>query len=118
MSVTLRILRLPHGEGLPLPAYQSDHAAGFDLVWLIVTWDGIEPMPGVYNGAYLGRVCEHPDRHEYDTSSVRSVAFGGSPSADELQRRAGIAVHQMRRQEATQDDAAGLGGHGTPGVLG
>ena len=32
------------------------------------------------------RVCEHPDRHEYDTSSVKSVAFGGSPSADELQR--------------------------------
>ena len=32
------------------------------------------------------RVCEHPDRHHYDTSSVRSVAFGGSPSADELQR--------------------------------
>src|SRR5204863_3970455 len=32
------------------------------------------------------RVCEHPDRHDYDTSSVRSVAFGGSPSAEELQR--------------------------------
>ncbi len=32
------------------------------------------------------RVCEHPDRHHYDTSSVRSVAFGGSPSAEELQR--------------------------------
>ena len=32
------------------------------------------------------RVCEHPDRHTYDTSSVTSVAFGGSPSADELQR--------------------------------
>jgi dUTP pyrophosphatase len=32
MSVTLRILRLPHGEGLPLPAYQSTHAAGFDLI--------------------------------------------------------------------------------------
>jgi dUTP pyrophosphatase len=29
---TLRILRLPHGAGLPLPAYQSDHAAGLDLV--------------------------------------------------------------------------------------
>ncbi|MGZ4760702.1 MAG: class I adenylate-forming enzyme family protein, partial [Acidimicrobiales bacterium] len=26
------------------------------------------------------------DRHDYDTSSVTSVAFGGSPSADELQR--------------------------------
>ena len=32
MSVTLRILRLPHGEGLPLPSYQSKHAAGLDLV--------------------------------------------------------------------------------------
>jgi long-chain acyl-CoA synthetase len=33
------------------------------------------------------RVCEHPGRHDYDTSSVISVAFGGSPSADELQRK-------------------------------
>jgi long-chain acyl-CoA synthetase len=32
------------------------------------------------------RVCEFPDRHDFDTSSVTSVAFGGSPSADELQR--------------------------------
>ena len=35
----------------------------------------------------IWRVCEHPDRHEFDTSSVISVAFGGSPSADELQRK-------------------------------
>jgi long-chain acyl-CoA synthetase len=33
------------------------------------------------------RLCEHPARHDYDTSTVRSVAFGGSPSADELQRK-------------------------------
>ena len=32
MSVTLRVLRLPHGEGLPLPSYQSANAAGLDLV--------------------------------------------------------------------------------------
>jgi len=32
------------------------------------------------------RVCEHPARHDFDTSSVRTVAFGGSPSAEELQR--------------------------------
>lgn len=32
MSATLRILRLPHAEELPLPAYQSAHAAGFDLL--------------------------------------------------------------------------------------
>jgi dUTP pyrophosphatase len=27
----LRLRRLPHGEGLPLPAYQTAHAAGLDL---------------------------------------------------------------------------------------
>src|SRR5205085_7323088 len=33
------------------------------------------------------RVCEEPSRHDCDTSTVVSVAFGGSPSADELQRK-------------------------------
>ena len=35
----------------------------------------------------IWRACEWPGRHDYDTSSVISVSFGGSPSADELQRR-------------------------------
>ncbi len=35
----------------------------------------------------IWRVCEHPDRHDFDTSSVQTVAFGGSPSAEELQRK-------------------------------
>jgi dUTP pyrophosphatase len=30
-SPRLRLRRLPHGEGLPLPAYQTAHAAGLDL---------------------------------------------------------------------------------------
>nr|MBA3654484.1 AMP-binding protein [Actinomycetota bacterium] len=33
------------------------------------------------------RVVEHPERHKYDLSSVATVAYGGSPSAAELQRR-------------------------------
>jgi dUTP pyrophosphatase len=32
MSVVVRVRRLPHGEGLPLPSYQSKHAAGLDVV--------------------------------------------------------------------------------------
>jgi dUTP pyrophosphatase len=27
----VQVLRLPHGDDLPLPAYQSEHAAGLDL---------------------------------------------------------------------------------------
>jgi dUTP pyrophosphatase len=31
-DMELQILRLPHGADLPLPSYQSIHAAGFDLL--------------------------------------------------------------------------------------
>jgi len=31
-DVDIRVLRLPHAAGLPLPAYQSAQAAGLDLV--------------------------------------------------------------------------------------
>ena len=56
-------------KALELIAGRADHASG-------------RPCPTM-----VWRVCEHPDRHDYDTSSVTSVAFGGSPSADELQRK-------------------------------
>ncbi|WP_112662098.1 dUTP diphosphatase [Microvirga flavescens] len=32
MTTTLRVLRLAHGEGLPLPRYETDGAAGLDLI--------------------------------------------------------------------------------------
>lgn len=31
-AVRIEIRQLPHGEGLALPAYQSEHAAGLDLL--------------------------------------------------------------------------------------
>jgi dUTP pyrophosphatase len=31
-DVKVEVLQLPHGAGLPLPAYQSAHAAGLDLL--------------------------------------------------------------------------------------
>lgn len=31
-DVTIEVARLPHGEGLALPAYQTEHAAGLDLL--------------------------------------------------------------------------------------
>jgi steroid-24-oyl-CoA synthetase len=50
------------------------------------------------------RVCEHPARHDYDTSSVTTVAFGGSPSADELQRMVAETFPNVR----TTSNAYGL----------
>lgn len=34
----------------------------------------------------VARVVEHPSRHDYDLSSVRTVAYGGSPSGSRLQK--------------------------------
>jgi dUTP pyrophosphatase len=31
-DIEIRLKRLPHGEGLPLPHYATDHAAGMDVV--------------------------------------------------------------------------------------
>ena len=31
-DIDIEIKRLPHGEGLPLPAYATEHAAGLDVV--------------------------------------------------------------------------------------
>jgi long-chain acyl-CoA synthetase len=50
------------------------------------------------------RVCEYPGRHDYDTSTVTSVAFGGSPSADELQRK----VHDTFPNVRSTSNAYGL----------
>ncbi|HKY16482.1 MAG TPA: class I adenylate-forming enzyme family protein, partial [Microthrixaceae bacterium] len=44
----------------------------------ITTWATVPTM--------IWRTCEWPGRHDYDTSTIATVSFGGSPSADELQR--------------------------------
>jgi hypothetical protein len=54
----LREARTPLHEAAD---YERLAAAGFDLVWLLVTWEGIEPLRDTYNGAYLGRVCAQVD---------------------------------------------------------
>ena len=46
MSVEVRIVRLPHALDLPLPAYQSAHAAGLDLVAAVPADAPIEIAPG------------------------------------------------------------------------
>jgi dUTP pyrophosphatase len=44
----VRILRLPHAAGLPLPAYQSAQAAGFDLLAAVPEDAPLSLAPGAY----------------------------------------------------------------------
>jgi dUTP diphosphatase len=43
MSVAIRVSRLPHGEGLPLPSYATAGAAGMDLLAAVAEPVTIEP---------------------------------------------------------------------------
>jgi len=44
--LTISYLCLPHGEGLPLPAQQTQHAAGADLLAAVADDDELEIAPG------------------------------------------------------------------------
>ena len=45
-SIEVRVQRLPHGEGLPLPSYQSAHAAGLDLIAAVAADRPLTLAPG------------------------------------------------------------------------
>lgn len=45
-EIELRIARLAHGHGLPLPSYQSAHAAGLDLLAAVPADGPLSIAPG------------------------------------------------------------------------
>ena len=61
-SITVRVLRLPHGQGLPLPTYHSLHAAGLDLVAAVS--EPVELASGARALVPTGFALELPDGYE------------------------------------------------------
>ena len=45
-KIKVRMMRLPHAADLPLPAYQSEHAAGLDLIAAVPTDAPVVIAPG------------------------------------------------------------------------
>jgi dUTP pyrophosphatase len=45
-GIDLHVMRLPHAENMPLPAYQSAHAAGLDLLAAVPSADAATVAPG------------------------------------------------------------------------
>ncbi len=62
MSVELRVVRLPHGEGLALPAYATAGAAGMDLVAAVAA--GVVLEPGARALVPTGLIVAVPPGHE------------------------------------------------------
>jgi dUTP pyrophosphatase len=64
MSAELRIRRLPHGADLPLPAYQTERAAGLDLVAAVPADAPVKIAPGERAMIPTGITVALPVGHE------------------------------------------------------
>jgi dUTP pyrophosphatase len=73
--VAVEIVRLPHGEGLPLPAYQTDHAAGMDLCAAVAESEPLILQPGARALVPTGLVIQLPDGHEAQIRPRSGLAF-------------------------------------------
>jgi dUTP pyrophosphatase len=63
-GIVVRLLRLPHGEGLPLPTYHSEHAAGLDVVAGVPGNAPVELAPGARALIPTGFALELPPGFE------------------------------------------------------
>lgn len=62
--VRVRVVVLPHGKGLPLPAYQSEEAAGLDLVAAVAAKETVVIAPGTRALVPTGLSLELPKGFE------------------------------------------------------
>jgi dUTP pyrophosphatase len=59
-GIEMRVMRLPHAADLPLPAYQSEHAAGLDLVAAVPADAPVVIAPGKWAAIPTGIVLALP----------------------------------------------------------
>jgi dUTP pyrophosphatase len=63
-AITVEIQRLPHAEGLALPAYQTAHAAGLDLLAAVPEDKPLTMQPGQRALVPTGLMIAVPPGHE------------------------------------------------------
>ncbi|QDP20204.1 dUTP diphosphatase [Sphingomonas xanthus] len=69
--IQIRITRLPHGEGLPLPAYATPGAAGMD----VVAAEELDLMPGARHAVATGFSIAIPDGFEVQVRPRSGLAL-------------------------------------------
>ena len=70
-DVPVAILRLPHGDGLPLPAYATDGAAGMD----VCAAEDVELAPGGRHAVATGFALAIPEGYEIQVRPRSGLAF-------------------------------------------
>src|SRR5687768_18456938 len=69
--IEIGLTRLPHGEGLPLPSYGSDHAAGLD----VVAAESLTLAPGVRHAVATGFAIAIPHGYEVQVRPRSGLAL-------------------------------------------
>ncbi len=75
MSARVKVMRLPHAEGLPLPAYHSAQAAGLDLMAAIPGYSRVVIEPGARERVPTGLAIELPREFEAQVRPRSGLAF-------------------------------------------
>jgi dUTP pyrophosphatase len=70
-SIDIALMRLPHGEGLPLPAYATEHAAGLD----VVAAEGLTLEPGARHAVATGFAIAIPEGYEVQVRPRSGLAL-------------------------------------------
>ena len=69
--ITIKLTRLPHGEGLPAPAYATDGAAGLD----VVSAEECTLAPGARRAVATGFAVEIPPGYEVQVRPRSGLAL-------------------------------------------
>jgi dUTP pyrophosphatase len=70
-DIAIRLKRLPHGEGLPLPAYATAHAAGMD----VVAAEALVLAPGARHAVATGFAIAIPEGYEVQVRPRSGLAL-------------------------------------------
>jgi dUTP pyrophosphatase len=70
-DLTIRLKRLPHGAGLPVPAYATTHAAGMD----IVAAEDVTLAPGARHAVATGFAMAIPAGYEVQVRPRSGLAL-------------------------------------------
>ncbi|MET0245698.1 MAG: dUTP diphosphatase [Sphingomonas sp.] len=70
-SISIEVQRLPHGEGLPLPAYATGGAAGMD----VVAAEAIVIAPGARHAVATGFAMAIPEGYEVQVRPRSGLAL-------------------------------------------
>ena len=70
-EIAIQLSRLPHGEGLPLPAYASAHAAGMD----VVAAESVTIPPGGRHAVATGFAIAIPEGYEVQVRPRSGLAL-------------------------------------------